>query len=124
MNKSESGKTANKVGHFCETKAALFLRIKGYKIIEKNFKPMAKTGAGEIDLIGIKGTTLVFFEVKYRTNDVAYSITPQVQQRRIKGAEYFLMSHPQYENYDIRFDVLLFSPRFVLPEHIENAFQS
>lgn len=124
MNKKESGKVANKVGHLCEIKASLFLKIKGYKIIEKNFKPMAKTGAGEIDLIGIKKTTLVFFEVKYRTNDVAYSITPQVQQRRIKGAEFYLITHPQYENYDIRFDVLLFSPTSVLPEHIENAFQA
>lgn len=107
----------------CEIKAGIYLRFKGYKIIEKNFKPMAKTGAGEIDLIGIKGQTLVFFEVKYRANDVAYSITPLVQQRRVKGAEYFLMTHPQYENYEMRFDVLFFSPKSMLPEHIENAFQ-
>ena len=123
MNHEDRGKQSNKVGHLCETKASIFLRLKGYKIVAKNFKPKSKTGAGEIDLIGTKGNVIVFFEVKYRSTDVAYSITPQIQQRRIKGAEYFLLLHPQFANFDIRFDVILFSPLSILPQHIENAFQ-
>jgi putative endonuclease len=42
--------------------AAGFLRKKGYKILEQNYK----TRIGEIDIIAMDGETLVFVEVKTR----------------------------------------------------------
>ena len=68
---SEKGRNAHKQGHFAETKAALFLRLKGYRVVERNFKPPRGTGAGEIDLIVKKGNVLVFVEVKLRQTETA-----------------------------------------------------
>lgn len=120
---SEKGRKAHKQGHFAETKAALFLRLKGYRVVERNFKPPRGTGAGEIDLIVKKGNVLVFVEVKLRQTETAAaeSVSPLVQERRIKGAEYYLMLHPESADCDIRFDVVLMTPNS-LPKHIPNAF--
>src|SRR3989344_4381790 len=48
-----------------ENIACEFLKKKGYKIIERNFRK----GYGEIDIIAIKDKTLVFVEVKTRTSN-------------------------------------------------------
>lgn len=45
-----------------ENIAAAFLKSKGYKLTERNFK----TPLGEIDIIAWDGSTLVFIEVKSR----------------------------------------------------------
>ncbi|MBI5026837.1 MAG: YraN family protein [Nitrospirae bacterium] len=51
-----------KIGDEAEALAAGFLKRKGYRIIEKNYK----TPFGEIDIIARDGGTLVFVEVKSR----------------------------------------------------------
>jgi putative endonuclease len=48
-----------------EDLAVRFLKKKGYRIISKNFK----TPLGEIDIIAEDGLTLVFVEVKTRSDD-------------------------------------------------------
>ncbi len=48
-----------------ERAAARFLRRLGYKIIQRNYS----SAWGEIDLIALDGTTLVFVEVKTRRSD-------------------------------------------------------
>lgn len=50
------------VGIRAETRAAGFLRTKGFKILERN----VRTPYGEIDLICRDGKTMVFVEVRYR----------------------------------------------------------
>ncbi len=50
-----------------EEYAAAFLRGKGYRIIERNYK----TRIGELDIIANDGGTLVFVEVKTRES-IAY----------------------------------------------------
>lgn len=122
---AEKGRKAHKQGHFAETKAALFLRLKGYRVVERNFKPPRGTGAGEIDLIVKKGNVLVFVEVKLRQTETAAaeSVSPAVRERRVKGAEYYLMLHPEAADSDIRFDVVLMTPNS-LPKHIPNAFMA
>ena len=122
-NKQETGKKARKEGYRAEDKAVLFLRLKGYRILERNFKPPRGSGAGEIDIIATKRNTLVFIEVKYRVSQdiAAESVSPAVQARRIKGAEYFLSLHPEYAQSEMRFDAVLLAPN-CLPRHIENAW--
>lgn len=122
-NKEQSGQRAFRNGHKAETIAALFLRLKGYRLVEKNFKPPRGTGAGEIDLIVEKNTTVVFVEVKLRqtTDTAAESVSETVKRRRIRGAEYFLALHPEFEKHDKRFDVVLMAPK-KFPVHIKNAF--
>lgn len=122
-NKRETGKKARNEGYKAENTAALFLRLKGYKILERNFKPPKGMGAGEIDIIASKHNIIVFIEVKRRVSldSAAEAVNEHVQTRRIRGAEYFLMIHPELADKEMRFDVILIAPnRF--PEHIQNAF--
>ena len=53
------------VGSKGEVLAAEFLKDKGYRIIERNYK----TPVGELDIIAKDGETLVFIEVKTRSNN-------------------------------------------------------
>ena len=123
LNKQQTGKKARNDGYKAENTAALFLRLKGYKILERNFKPPRGTGAGEIDIIAFKHNVIVFVEVKRRASrdSAAEAVNEHVQSRRIKGAEYFLMTRPDLADKEMRFDVVLISPNR-LPEHIQNAF--
>ena len=125
MNKRETGKKAHCDGYRAETAAAWFLRLKGYRILERNFKPPRGTGAGEIDIVAAKGNTIVFVEVKFRATQTAAAeaVDARVQARRVKGAQYYLTLHPDSANKELRFDAVLISPRR-LPEHIENAFSA
>ena len=123
LNKRETGKQARSNGYKAENVAAFYLRLKGYKILERNFKPPRGTGAGEIDIIAGKGDVVVFVEVKRRSSldSAAEAVNEHVQTRRIRGAEYFLTTRPELADKEMRFDVVLIAPnRF--PEHIQNAF--
>ena len=122
-NKQETGRKARTDGYKAEKAAALFLRLKGYKILERNFKPPRGTGAGEIDIIARKHNVIVFIEVKSRSSmdAAAEAVNEHVQARRIRGAEYFLTTRPDLADKEMRFDVILISPNRI-PEHIQNAF--
>jgi len=123
LNKRETGKQARNNGYRAENIAAFYLRLKGYKILERNFKPPRGSGAGEIDIIAGKGDAVVFVEVKRRSSldSAAEAVNERVQTRRIRGAEYFLATRPELADKEMRFDVILIAPnRF--PKHIRNAF--
>lgn len=123
LNKQKIGKQSRKDGYDAENKAVLFLRLKGYKILERNFKPPRGTGAGEIDIIAQKHNVIIFIEVKKRNSFeiAAEAVNEKVQARRIRGAEYFLMLHPELTEKEMRFDVILMTSGH-LPKHIQNAF--
>ena len=53
------------IGDMGERRAVKFLKKKGYKILETNFK----TNFGEIDIIARKGDYICFVEVKTRSSD-------------------------------------------------------
>ena len=61
MNKKEL--TTTDIGRFGEKAATRFLRRKGYRILETNFR----AGKNEIDIIAAKRREIVFVEVKTRT---------------------------------------------------------
>ena len=50
------------LGNWGEDKAALYLRLHGYRIVERNFR----CRQGEIDVIARKGGVIAFVEVKLR----------------------------------------------------------
>lgn len=118
-------KTNYEKGHFAETLALWFLRFKGYRFIAKNFVVKRGTGAGEIDLIMSKGKTIVFFEVKKRHTygAAAEAITIKNQMRVVKSSAVFLQRHPQFSDYEMRYDAILFSNHHFLPRHIQNAWR-
>lgn len=102
-----------------ERLAAEYLKSQGMRILERNFR----CRTGEIDMIAQDGDTLVFVEVKYRSNDHYGSPLEAVNFRKQntirKVAEYYLLCHP-IDRAAIRFDVIgILGDRI---EHIRNAF--
>ena len=78
-----SAPTGDAKGRRAERLAALFLTLKGYRIVLKR----ARTPSGEIDLVALKGDVLAFIEVKHRADADAGADSVRVrQQRRILGA--------------------------------------
>jgi putative endonuclease len=98
-----------KIGDHYEGVAARYLISHGVRILARN----VYNRGGEIDLIGQDGTTLVFFEVRYRRAGslvgAAESITWRKQQRLIQAARYYLHRH-QLSNTDSRIDVIAIGP--------------
>ena len=119
-------KTTNwQAGHWAEFWSRIWLRCKGYKIVATNYKTGRGTHAGEIDFIATKNQTLIFVEVKKRSSLelAAYAIHPSQQQRISRGAEAFLQKHPQYNNYNIRFDAVFVTFPLRI-HHLKNAWMS
>ncbi len=118
-------KTNYATGHFAETIALWYLRLKGYHLVTRNFTVKRGTGAGEVDLIMTKGKTIVFFEVKKRRtyNLAAEAITIDNQMRVVRSSAVFLQKHPQYNTYQMRYDAILFSSFHFLPRHLMNAWR-
>lgn len=121
-NKSMMSPSVNKrqMGTSYELKAETYLREKGYKILETNFR----NRSGEIDIIAKDGEYFCFIEVKYRTtNDYgnpleAVDFRKQNQIRKV--AMYYLMKNKLSEWTPCRFDVIAFEGEKMT--HVENAF--
>ena len=111
--------TSKETGNMGETAVCRYLESKGYRIVERNFR----IKGGEIDIIACRHKCLVFAEVKKRRtlDEAAYAITRKQQLRLIKGAEVFAGSHPEYKNYDLRFDAILVRLPFTV-KHLPNAW--
>lgn len=101
-----------------ERLAALWLRIKGYKILAERYK----TSVGEIDLIIQKKNTLAFVEVKARqTHEQALeSLTPNMR-RRIEKAALSYCAYNNIEGFELRFDLITVQPPFFI-HHLDNAW--
>ncbi len=73
-----------------ETIAADYLKKRGYKIVEQNFR----CSIGEIDLIAWEGETLVFVEVKARSSSQfggpEGAVTLRKQEKIIRVASAYL----------------------------------
>ena len=97
---------ARNIGNHFEIQALDYLADQGLKLVQKNFT----IRTGEIDIIMLDRSTLVFIEVRYRTkNDYGSSIETvsfHKQNRIKKAALYFLGSHPEHSHRDCRFDVI------------------
>ncbi len=109
-----------KHGHMAEQLAALYLLLKGYKILKRRYK----TPVGEIDLVARKRNILVLVEVKLRKDPTAAleSITLKNQSRVMQAAQYFISAHPSCAHMDIRFDAIVMGWPFYW-RHLDNAWQ-
>lgn len=77
-------------GQAGEEAAAKYLRRRGYKILTKNY---TEYRVGEVDLIAHKNGTLVFVEVKTRSNNAfgtpAEAVNYDKQQKLVRTADRF-----------------------------------
>jgi putative endonuclease len=112
---------AFRLGLSAESRAAMLLIAKGYRIAARRFK----TPLGEIDIVARRRRALVFVEVKARAeaDDAAEAVTERAKRRIIAAAELWLAAHPDDIRCDIRFDVMLVAPGR-MPQHIVNAFDA
>ena len=92
-------------GKAAEVFASELLIKNGYKILERNFR----SRFGELDLIALDGDTLVFVEVKARTNRKfglpEESVTRGKLWKINKTAEYYSLTHPKLPK-KLRIDVV------------------
>ena len=107
------------LGRAGEIKAEKFLKKKGYKILEKNYK----THSGEIDLIAEKSGEIVFAEVKTRTDDSfgngAEAVNAKKRERYFKVASEYLLKTDK-SDFPCRFGVITLHSGEI--RHLENAF--
>lgn len=93
-------------GNEQESLAAHYLSQHGLTLLERNYY----TRLGEIDLIMQDGDTLVFVEVRSRTNadfiDPITSINARKQQRMRRAAQVYLKHHRLTNKVKARIDVL------------------
>lgn len=99
--------------------AAAWLCLKGYRLLGMRYK----TPVGEIDLIMRRGRTLAIIEVKARpTHDAAAAaIHAENQSRVVRAAQYFLVGHSGYADFEVRFDAVLIA-WYSWPKHVPHAF--
>lgn len=114
------------LGNWGEDRAALYLRLHGYRILERNFR----CRQGEIDIIAARRGVVAFVEVKLRKSaDFAEArefVTYAKQRRIIACAEYWLAKTGT--ELQPRFDVMeIYAPagsetRRPVIRHLEDAF--
>jgi putative endonuclease len=107
-------------GRRAETVAALYLRLKGFRILARRWR----IHAGEIDLIARRGGVVAFVEVKARADlaGAAESLGARQRRRIARAAAAFLQKRPDLQGLDQRFDVVLVAP-WRLPHHISDAWR-
>lgn len=111
------------LGREGERLAESYLKKKGYKLVQRNYR----CRGGEVDLIVLDRRTVVFVEVKTRTDHAFGSpleaVAPRKQRRMILAAQLFLHEKRLHER-DARFDVVGISWPGAEPlvEHVQNAF--
>jgi putative endonuclease len=92
------------IGAKGEQVAVDFLQKKGYKIINRNWR----SGKKEIDIVATLKDTLVFLEIKTRSNlDFGFpeeSVTKAKQKFLKQAAEAYVAANPGHEY--IRFDIV------------------
>lgn len=115
---SRSRARAEDRGRRAETLAAWYLRLKGWRILDRR----VKTPRGEVDLVARRGRSLAFVEVKWRASasELCLSIDTWRLRRVAAAAEAIA---PRYlRGGDLqRVDVVLLAPgRW--PRHIVNAW--
>ena len=106
------------LGRRGEDLAAKYLKARGYKILERNYK----TPFGEADLVAFKDGVYCFVEVKTRTQDAFGAPSEAVDSRKREryrkiAASYCLMLG---EEVNVRYDVAAIMSGEV--DYLEGAF--
>ena len=113
------GTKARKAGRRAEYVAAIWLMLRGYRIL--GFR--LKTPQGEIDLLARRGSILAVIEVKWRLSldDALQAVSADQRDRLHRAAAALAARRPGLKNTQIRLDLLALAPgRW--PCHIRSAW--
>lgn len=116
----QRGGAARLAGRRSEVAAALWLMLKGYRIL--GFR--LKTRQGEIDILALKRRVLAVVEVKRRTSLEAAleAVTPDQRDRLRRAGRSVAASRPALAGVGVRLDLLALAPGR-LPRHIPDAWR-
>lgn len=111
---------ARLTGLDAEWLAALWLRLKGYRIVARDLR----TPLGQIDLVARRGRVLAIVEVKHRADlrTAVESLGARQQARLAAAAEAVRGLRPGYARLDLRFDLVLLAPGR-RPQHLPDAWR-
>lgn len=92
--------------------------VRGHRILARRFK----TGAGEIDVVTLKGGRVGFVEVKRRATlgDCEAAITPKLRQRVRAAANLWMAKNARYQSHACGFDIVFIRP-WQLPIYLRDA---
>ena len=111
-------KRAEQGGRRAERLAALWLQLKGWKILGRR----VRTPVGEVDLVARRGRIVAFVEVKARaTAEEAAFALDEWRLRRVAAAAEALAHRYARAGDDIRLDAIFIVPRR-LPRHMANIW--
>lgn len=112
-------------GRSAERCAAWLLRLKGYAVLARNFRPAKSHGLGEIDIVARRGRTLAFVEVKARGReaDAVFAIGPEQQVRIARAAAHFVKTRPVYRDFILRYDAMVLEAGRFWPRHLTDAWR-
>lgn len=114
-----------RIGERAEQRARAWLQERGLTTVAVNYR----CRLGEVDLVMLDGTTLVFVEVRWRRyqhyGGPLASVDTRKQRRLTQAARHFLGRHPDQAQRPCRFDVLGMAPGpddEIHYQWIQNAF--
>jgi putative endonuclease len=112
-------RTALRRGARAELIAAIALRLKGWRIAERNFR----CSQGEIDIIARKGDLIAFVEVKSRASlaEAIDAVGFEARRRIAAAASVWISRQRDADRLSWRFDIVAVTPRR-WPSHHQDAF--
>ncbi|MBL4871450.1 MAG: YraN family protein [Robiginitomaculum sp.] len=119
--KYKTRKQAERKGRRAEMWAGVYLRLKGYSILETRYK----TRYGEIDIIARKGNILAIVEVKRRqTLGLAHdALTAQSIKRIEEAGASYQEAHENLHDLEMRFDAIFITRTFHI-HHLKDAWRT
>ena len=106
MTQSSSRTATTDKGRQAEDLALAHLQRKGLQLIARNYR----CRAGEVDLVMAHANSLVFVEVRSRTNAAVVNpketVDRRKQRRLARVAAIYLKTHKEVANRPVRFDVV------------------
>ena len=111
-------------GKDAEDRACRYLQSRGLHLLQRNYR----SKRGEIDLILQDKDSLVFVEVRYRSDprfgSALESVNRRKQSRLIACAQHYMQTHPDISQQPCRFDVISIMGSRTAIEWIADAFSA